>query len=97
MVSRILVLIVLLVALFFLVSGRGIHIRTQEEELMDHLFLNYSKHVRPSVSHLHSVNMTFGIAYVQLVELDDREMTLISNVWIRQNWYGIIALFPLLI
>ena len=59
---------------------------TEEEQLMDHLFSNYSRHVRPSITHNHTLNMTFGIAYVQLVELDDREMTLISNVWIRQNW-----------
>ncbi|XP_057314526.1 neuronal acetylcholine receptor subunit alpha-9-like isoform X2 [Hydractinia symbiolongicarpus] len=32
--------------------------------------------------------MTFGLAYVQLVRLDDREQTLISNVWIRQKWYN---------
>ena len=53
------------------------HTISEEEQLMDHLFNNYSKHVRPSITHNHTLNMTFGIAYVQLVKLDDREMTLV--------------------
>ena len=53
------------------------HTISEEEQLMDHLFNNYSKHVRPSITHNQTLNMTFGIAYVQLVKLDDREMTLV--------------------
>ena len=40
---------------------------------MDHLFKNYNKSLRPSETVGQPVNMTFGIAYVQLVELDDKD------------------------
>lgn len=61
---------------------------SQEKRLIDHLFKNYDKHVRPTQSAGKPINMTFGVAYVQLVELDDKEMTMISNVWIRQIWHN---------
>ena len=70
----------------FTTTFASLNCESEEEELMEHLFRNYSKHVRPSITHEHTLNMTFGIAYVQLVKLDDREMTLVSNVWIRQHW-----------
>ena len=57
-----------------------------ETRLLHDLFQNYSPQVRPSRTKRDPVNMTFGIAYVQLVQLDDRSQMLVSNVWIRQKW-----------
>ena len=80
--------IVASVLVFFCTNLECAQKAPEEEILMNHLFQNYSKHIRPSVSPSQTVNMTFGIAYVQLIELDDREQTLISSVWIRQSWYN---------
>jgi len=55
---------------------------------MEFLFGNYDKQVRPSYNKSSAVNMSFGIAYVQLIQLDEREQILISNVWIRQKWHN---------
>ena len=59
--------------------GTQIH-EPQEKVLMDHLFKNYNKSLRPSETVGQPVNMTFGIAYVQLVELDDKDQVCYSLV-----------------
>ncbi|XP_066926665.1 neuronal acetylcholine receptor subunit alpha-6-like [Clytia hemisphaerica] len=57
-----------------------------ELRLFEKLFTGYNNKVRPINDKSKPVNTTLDIAYVQLVQLDDREQTLISNVWVRQNW-----------
>ncbi|XP_074609983.1 neuronal acetylcholine receptor subunit alpha-3-like isoform X3 [Acropora palmata] len=57
-----------------------------ELELVKYLFDNYSKEVRPVKNKNTSIEVHFGIAYTQLVELDEKNQVLVSNVWIRQRW-----------
>lgn len=40
-----------------------------ESKLMNYLFGRYNKLIRPTQNKSHAVNMTFGIAYVQLIQL----------------------------
>lgn len=57
-----------------------------ELRLVKDLFNNYSKEVRPVKNKNASIKVIFGIAYTQLVELDEKNQVLVSNVWIRQKW-----------
>ena len=70
----------------YLVSGTGNDFNNAETRLLQDLFSNYSSVIRPSKTKHDPVNMTFGVAYVQLIELNDAEQFLVSNVWIRQKW-----------
>ncbi|XP_068711233.1 neuronal acetylcholine receptor subunit alpha-7-like isoform X3 [Montipora foliosa] len=57
-----------------------------ELKLVKDLFDNYSKEVRPVKNKNAAIEVKFGIAYTQLVELDEKNQVLVSNVWIRQKW-----------
>ncbi|KAM7449766.1 hypothetical protein ABFA07_002429 [Porites harrisoni] len=57
-----------------------------ELRLVKDLFNNYSKEVRPVKNKKAAIKVIFGIAYTQLVELDEKNQVLVSNVWIRQKW-----------
>ncbi|XP_022783554.1 neuronal acetylcholine receptor subunit alpha-3-like isoform X2 [Stylophora pistillata] len=57
-----------------------------ELRLVKELFDNYSKEVRPVKNKNAAIKVVFGIAYTQLVELDEKNQVLTSNVWIRQKW-----------
>lgn len=57
-----------------------------ELRLVHDLFENYSKEVRPVKNKKTAIQVKFGIAYTQLVELDEKNQVLVSNVWIRQIW-----------
>eukprot|EP00794_Sanderia_malayensis_P012868 gene12868-14193_t len=59
-----------------------------ELRLVNDLFKNrnYSKLARPVQNKSHPLVVDFGIAYVQLVELNDKEQMMISSIWVRQHW-----------
>ncbi|XP_078360137.1 neuronal acetylcholine receptor subunit alpha-3-like isoform X1 [Oculina patagonica] len=57
-----------------------------ELRLIKDLFNNYSKEVRPVKNKNAAIQVIFGIAYTQLVDLDEKNQVLVSNVWIRQKW-----------
>ncbi|CAH3144231.1 unnamed protein product [Pocillopora meandrina] len=57
-----------------------------ELRLVKELFENYSQEVRPVKNKNAAIKVIFGIAYTQLVELDEKNQVLVSNVWIRQKW-----------
>jgi len=63
-------------------------IKSDDDELrlVHDLFNNYSKEVRPVKNKKAAIKVVFGIAYTQLVELDEKNQVLVSNVWIRQKW-----------
>ncbi|XP_068198048.1 neuronal acetylcholine receptor subunit alpha-5 [Antennarius striatus] len=57
-----------------------------EDQLFKHLFGNYQKWVRP-VEHLnHTILVKFGLAISQLVDVDEKNQLMTTNVWMKQEW-----------
>ncbi|KAG7473439.1 hypothetical protein MATL_G00095930 [Megalops atlanticus] len=57
-----------------------------EDKLFKHLFSHYQKWVRP-VEHLNgTVQVKFGLAISQLVDVDEKNQLMTTNVWMKQEW-----------
>ncbi|XP_068691267.1 neuronal acetylcholine receptor subunit alpha-7-like [Montipora foliosa] len=57
-----------------------------EKTLIDALFKDYDREVRPVLNQSQPVLVKFGFAYANLHSLDAKTQVLTSNVWIRQQW-----------
>ncbi|XP_056881441.1 neuronal acetylcholine receptor subunit alpha-5 isoform X3 [Takifugu flavidus] len=56
-----------------------------EDKLFKYLFGNYQKWVRP-VDHLNqTIRVKFGLAISQLVDVDEKNQRMTTNVWMKQN------------
>uniref|UniRef100_A0A4W5QYI1 Neurotransmitter-gated ion-channel ligand-binding domain-containing protein n=1 Tax=Hucho hucho TaxID=62062 RepID=A0A4W5QYI1_9TELE len=57
-----------------------------EDKLFKNLFRNYQKWVRP-VKYLNgTVRVRFGLAISQLVDVDEKNQLMTTNVWMKQEW-----------
>ncbi|XP_010877185.1 neuronal acetylcholine receptor subunit alpha-5 isoform X1 [Esox lucius] len=57
-----------------------------EDKLFKNLFRNYQKWVRP-VEYLNgTVQVKFGLAISQLVDVDEKNQLMTTNVWMKQEW-----------
>uniref|UniRef100_A0A3Q3VJ91 Neuronal acetylcholine receptor subunit alpha-5 n=1 Tax=Mola mola TaxID=94237 RepID=A0A3Q3VJ91_MOLML len=57
-----------------------------EDKLFRHLFGSYQKWVRP-VDHLNrTIRVKFGLAISQLVDVDEKNQRITTNVWMKQEW-----------
>ncbi|XP_038855285.1 neuronal acetylcholine receptor subunit alpha-5 [Salvelinus namaycush] len=57
-----------------------------EDKLFKNLFRNYQKWVRP-VEYLNgTVRVRFGLAISQLVDVDEKNQLMTTNVWMKQEW-----------
>ncbi|KAI1904318.1 hypothetical protein AGOR_G00004430 [Albula goreensis] len=57
-----------------------------EDKLFKYLFKDYQKWVRP-VEHLNgTVRVKFGLAISQLVDVDEKNQLMTTNVWMKQEW-----------
>ncbi|XDV29496.1 hypothetical protein PO909_032615 [Leuciscus waleckii] len=57
-----------------------------EDKLFKHLFSNYQKWVRPVEDLNGTVQVKFGLAISQLVDVDEKNQLMTTNVWIKQEW-----------
>uniref|UniRef100_T1JEQ2 Uncharacterized protein n=1 Tax=Strigamia maritima TaxID=126957 RepID=T1JEQ2_STRMM len=57
-----------------------------EYRLMRYLMANYDKSVRPSRNASQSMNVTFGLALTQIIDVDERNQILTTNCWLNQMW-----------
>ena len=67
------------------------HIRSSnsdEVKLVGYLLSTYNREVRPVIKKTDVVQVVFGLAYTQLVDLDEKNQVLVSNVWVRMKWYN---------
>ncbi|XP_067667362.1 neuronal acetylcholine receptor subunit alpha-10-like [Haliotis asinina] len=62
-------------------------IHGNQTALMEKLFSNYTKDVRPICETDAPVELKIGIAVRQIIELDEPNQILTVNAWIRLNWY----------
>ncbi|XP_059822678.1 acetylcholine receptor subunit alpha isoform X2 [Hypanus sabinus] len=60
-----------------------------EERLVDTLFKNYNKVIRPVEHHKHFVNVTVGLQLIQLINVDEVNQIVETNVRLRQQWVDV--------
>ncbi|XP_026814555.1 acetylcholine receptor subunit beta-like 1 [Rhopalosiphum maidis] len=78
----------LLMAVFFVCSQfiRGCWCSEDEERLVRDLFRGYNKLIRPVQNMTEKVNVQFGLAFVQLINVNEKSQIMKSNVWLRLVW-----------
>ncbi|XP_071533387.1 neuronal acetylcholine receptor subunit alpha-10-like [Panulirus ornatus] len=57
-----------------------------EYRLTRYLMSNYDKSVRPSYKASMPLNITFGLALTQIIDVDERNQILTTNCWLNQMW-----------
>ncbi|XP_016329890.1 neuronal acetylcholine receptor subunit alpha-5-like [Sinocyclocheilus anshuiensis] len=57
-----------------------------EDKLFKHLFSNYQKWVRPVEDLNRTVQVKFGLAISQLVDVNEKNQLMTTNVWMKQEW-----------
>ncbi|RXN15630.1 neuronal acetylcholine receptor subunit alpha-5-like protein [Labeo rohita] len=57
-----------------------------EDKLFKHLFSSYQKWVRPVEDLNGTVQVKFGLAISQLVDVDEKNQLMTTNVWMKQEW-----------
>uniref|UniRef100_A0A8C2BUR6 Neuronal acetylcholine receptor subunit alpha-5 n=1 Tax=Cyprinus carpio TaxID=7962 RepID=A0A8C2BUR6_CYPCA len=57
-----------------------------EDKLFKHLFSNYQKWVRPVEELNGTVQVKFGLAISQLVDVNEKNQLMTTNVWMKQEW-----------
>ncbi|GAB6027786.1 Cholinergic receptor, nicotinic, alpha [Chamberlinius hualienensis] len=57
-----------------------------EYRLMRYLMNNYDKSVRPAKNASEPMNVTFGLALTQIIDVDERNQILTTNSWLNQMW-----------
>ncbi|XP_066950107.1 neuronal acetylcholine receptor subunit alpha-10-like isoform X1 [Macrobrachium rosenbergii] len=57
-----------------------------EYRLTRYLMSNYDKSVRPSYKAADALNITFGLALTQIIDVDERNQILTTNCWLNQMW-----------
>lgn len=60
-----------------------------ELALVSKLLKNYDKRVRPSLNSSEAVNVTFGLALAQIIDVDERNQILTTNCWLNQVWLDV--------
>ncbi|XP_065211807.1 acetylcholine receptor subunit beta-like 1 [Planococcus citri] len=57
-----------------------------EERLVRDLFRGYNKLIRPVQNMTQKVDVRFGLAFVQLINVNEKNQIMKSNVWLRLTW-----------
>ncbi|KAK2716449.1 acetylcholine receptor subunit beta-like 1 [Artemia franciscana] len=57
-----------------------------EERLVRNLFRGYNKLIRPVENLTEKVEVQFGLAFVQLIDVNEKNQVMKSNVWLRLMW-----------
>ncbi|XP_077441713.1 neuronal acetylcholine receptor subunit alpha-4-like [Vanacampus margaritifer] len=57
-----------------------------EEKLLQVLFLRYNKLSRPVENSSDTVLVHFGLSIAQLIDVDEKNQMMTTNVWVKQEW-----------
>ncbi|XP_023965053.1 neuronal acetylcholine receptor subunit beta-3 isoform X2 [Malaclemys terrapin pileata] len=57
-----------------------------EDALLRHLFHGYQKWVRPVENSNDTIKVLFGLKISQLVDVDEKNQLMTTNVWLKQEW-----------
>ncbi|CAH1268275.1 CHRNA9 [Branchiostoma lanceolatum] len=55
-------------------------------KLLTDLFKNYTSSIRPVKNTSRPIDVTFGVALAQIIDMDERNQILTAYLWLRQNW-----------
>ncbi|KAH0534668.1 Acetylcholine receptor subunit beta-like 1 [Cotesia glomerata] len=58
-----------------------------EERLVRDLFRGYNKYIRPTRNMTDKVHVNFGLTFVQLINVDEKNQVMKSNVWLELHWH----------
>lgn len=72
---------------FLLIAFVG-YVLTDENEyrLVRDLMTSYDKRIRPSQNHSKPLNVTFGVALAQIIDVDEKNQIITTNCWLNQGW-----------
>ncbi|XP_007540930.1 PREDICTED: neuronal acetylcholine receptor subunit alpha-4-like [Poecilia mexicana] len=57
-----------------------------EERLLQNLFAHYNKLSRPVQNTSDTVLVHFGLSIAQLIDVDEKNQMMTTNVWVKQEW-----------
>ncbi|XP_012580272.1 PREDICTED: neuronal acetylcholine receptor subunit alpha-2 isoform X2 [Condylura cristata] len=57
-----------------------------EDRLFKHLFAGYNRWARPVPSTADVVIVRFGLSIAQLIDVDEKNQMMTTNVWLKQEW-----------
>ncbi|TMS15890.1 Neuronal acetylcholine receptor subunit alpha-4 [Larimichthys crocea] len=57
-----------------------------EERLLKDLFVHYNKLSRPVENTTDTVLVHFGLSIAQLIDVDEKNQMMTTNVWVKQEW-----------
>ncbi|XP_015348436.2 neuronal acetylcholine receptor subunit alpha-4 [Marmota marmota marmota] len=58
-----------------------------EERLLKALFSGYNKWSRPVANISDVVLVRFGLSIAQLIDVDEKNQMMTTNVWVKQEWH----------
>ncbi|XP_062400857.1 neuronal acetylcholine receptor subunit alpha-4 [Sardina pilchardus] len=58
-----------------------------EGRLLQTLFTGYNKLARPVANMSEAVRVSFGLSIAQLIDVDEKNQMMTTNVWLKQEWY----------
>ncbi|XP_073983117.1 nicotinic acetylcholine receptor beta1 [Rhodnius prolixus] len=64
----------------------SVYCSEDEERLVRDLFRGYNKLIRPVQNMTEKVDVRFGLAFVQLINVNEKNQIMKSNVWLRLVW-----------
>lgn len=73
------------IALFSVLPG-FIRASTDEARLLDKLLKGYQIYERPVSNESLPITLAFGISLQQIIDLDERNQLLKSNLWLEYTW-----------
>lgn len=75
-----------IVFLYTIFCLHGVLGSEDEERLVRDLFRGYNKLIRPVQNMTQTVDVRFGLAFVQLINVNEKNQIMKSNVWLRLVW-----------
>ncbi|KAL5276800.1 nAChRb1 family protein [Megaselia abdita] len=69
------------------VTLHSVNSSEDEERLVRDLFRGYNKLIRPVQNMTQKVAVRFGLAFVQLINVNEKNQIMKSNVWLRLVWF----------
>ena len=59
---------------------------TNEHRLLNNLLMEYQKYERPVANESLPVSLNFSLSLQQIIDLDERNQLLITNLWLDYTW-----------
>jgi nicotinic acetylcholine receptor len=69
---------------FPIISGAG-----NERRLLNNLLEEYQKYERPVANEFDPVSLNFTLSLQQIIDLDERNQILITNLWLDYTWQDV--------